>query len=105
LLTWDSSFSASPSASGVFSTAGLFDFGADDFGIIVIEDGDGSCQSGSPVINRGDKAILTINASACFNGLPTREDINGMVVSEEGAPGVFLFRTPAVSTKTVVELM
>ena len=106
LLTWDTNcFSLSPSGGGIFSTAGMYDIDADDFGVIVIEDGDGSCTSNAPVINRGDKAILTVNLSACFNGLSTRQDVNGMVVAEDGSPGVFLFRTPAVSAKTVVKLM
>jgi flagellin FlaB len=105
LLTWDNSFASAPSGSGVFSTANMYDFGADDFGIIVIEDADGSCTSGAPVINRGDKAVLTVNLSACFNGLTTRQDIDGMVVAEDGSPGVFLFRTPCVSSKTIVEFM
>ena len=39
------------------------------FGVIVLEDADGSCVAANPVINRGDHVLLTINASACFGGL------------------------------------
>ena len=106
ILSWDSTFASAPSGSGIFSTANAFDFGPDDFGIIVIEDADGSCTSGAPAINRGDKVILSVNLSACFNGVPSKNDIKGMVVVEQGSPGVFLFRTPATtSSKTVVEFM
>jgi len=105
LLSWDNTFASEPSGSGVFSTGSCFDIGPDDFGIIVIEDADGSCTAINPVINQGDKAILTINLSACFNGLPSKTDIGGMVIDEQGSPGVFLFRTLATSSKTVVEFM
>jgi flagellin FlaB len=106
LLKWNTtSFSSAPSGSGIFSMTTLFDIGADDFGIIVIEDADGSCTDSNPVINKGDKAILTVNLSACFNGLASREDIDGMVIPEDGSPGVFLFRTPGTTSKTVVEFM
>jgi len=105
ILTWNSTFALTPSGSGVFSTANAFDFGPDEFGIIVIEDADGSCTSDAPTINRGDKAIITVNLSACFNGVPSKNDLRGMVIGEVGSPGVFLFRTPATSSKTVVEFM
>ena len=103
ILTYGSVFASAPSGNGVFSTAGAFDLNASQFGIIPLEDRDGSCTSGAPVINEGDKALLTVNLSACFNGLPGREDVHGMVIVEEGAPGVYLFRTPPTSVRTVVE--
>jgi archaeal flagellin FlaB len=105
LLSWDTSFALAPSASGLFSTANMFDIGADDFGIIVIEDADGSCTASNPVINKGDKVVLTVNLSACFGGLASREDLEGMVIPEMGSPGVFLFRTPGTNNKTLVDLM
>lgn len=105
LLSWCNTFAAEASGNGVFSTGTCFDIGPDDFGIIVIEDADGSCTASNPVINRGDKAILTINLSACFNGLASKKDIRGIVMDEQGSPGVFLFRTPATCSKTVVEFM
>lgn len=105
LLKWDTSFALAPSASGLFSTANMFDLGPDDFGIIVIEDADDSCTDSNPVINKGDKVVITVNLSACFNGLASREDVDGMVIPEDGSPGVFLFRTPGTTSKTVVEFM
>jgi len=105
ILSWNSKFSSSPSGSGVFSTADVFDLNASEFGIIVVEDGDGSCTLGSPSINHGDKAIITVNLSACFSGLTPRTDINGLVLPEHGSPGIFLFRTPATTSKTVIRFL
>jgi flagellin FlaB len=104
LLAWNDRFASAPSGSGVFSTANVFDCNASEFGIICIEDADGSCTSTNPVINRGDKAIITVNLSACFKGLEFRADVRGMVILEDGSPGVFLFRTPSSCSKTVFEL-
>ena len=70
---------------------------ATEFGIIVLEDADGSCTYTTPVINRGDKVMVTINLALCFttnSGLTERVDVWGMVQPEEGAPAVFGFRTP-----------
>lgn len=104
-LSWDSSkFAPQASGSGVFSTPRLFDLNASDFGIIVVKDGDGSCTSSVPVINQGDKVLLTVNLSACFYGLEQRSEISGMIISEHGSPGIFLFRTPTSTYRYVVKL-
>jgi len=106
VISWDdSTFATAPSGSGIFSTSGMYDLGATGFGIIVIEDADGSCTSNAPGINNGDKIALTFNMSASFNGILFRDDIRGMVIPEHGSPGVFLFRTPASTSRTVVGLM
>jgi len=105
VLSYANVFSLTSSGSGVFSTAGMFDLNASEFSIIVIEDDDGSCTSTAPIINAGDKALLNINLSAGFNGFAGKEDIEGMVIIEDGAPAPFLFRTPGTCTKTVVEFM
>ena len=69
---------------------------ATKFGIIVLEDADDSCTFDSPVINRGDKVALTILCGGVFGDeLAERKDVWGMVQPEDGAPGVFGFRTPA----------
>ncbi|MCX6664692.1 MAG: flagellin [Euryarchaeota archaeon] len=74
------------------------------FGIIVLEDGDGSCTVVTPVINKGDHVMLTVNASATFGGLSTRKDIFGMVIPEIGSPGIISFTTPAAYSELVVQL-
>jgi archaeal flagellin FlaB len=88
---------------GVFGTA-AFVLNPDEFGIIELEDADNSCSDVAPVINRGDKVMLTINLSACFFGLVERTDIWGMVIPEDGAPGIFAFRTPVAYTSEVYDL-
>jgi len=69
---------------------------ASQFGILVAEDADNSFTgSDGVVLNQGDKAFLCINVTGCFNNITERSDIWGLVVPEQGAPGVISFRTPA----------
>jgi flagellin FlaB len=68
------------------------------FGIIVLEDADGSLSSATPVVNKGDQVMLTIDLNSVFSGttgLATRTDVWGSIQPEEGAPGVFAFTSPA----------
>jgi flagellin FlaB len=96
-------FQGSVGTEGVFGTA-AYDLRPDQFGVIELEDADNSCSSSNPVINRGDKIMLTVNLSACFFGLEERCDVWGMVIPEDGSPGIFGFRTPASYTDTVYDL-
>ena len=78
------------------------------FDIIVLQDADGSVGS-STVINFGDHVILAINTSAIFttnSGLVPRTDVSGVVISEEGVPGIIGFTTPSsyTSAKQIMEL-
>jgi len=86
---------------------------ADDFGVLVLEDADSSCSESNPVINRGDKVILCIDTSVCFNvnstgtpplGILERTDVWGAVVPEEGSPGVMGFRSPAAYNDKIMDL-
>jgi len=74
------------------------------FGILVVEDPDNSISSSNPVINRGDKVYLCVNATGCFNDIAERTDIWGMVAPELGSPGIISFRTPASYTDNVIDL-
>jgi len=74
------------------------------FGILVVEDADNSLSSSTPVINRGDKVYLCINATGCFNNIAERTDVWGMVAPELGSPGMISFRTPASYTDNVIDL-
>ncbi|OGS40172.1 MAG: hypothetical protein A3K77_03525 [Euryarchaeota archaeon RBG_13_31_8] len=74
------------------------------FGIIVVEDADGSVKQDTPVINRGDKVYICINTTSTFNDIAERVDVWGMVVAEEGSPGVIAFQTPASYTTNVIDL-
>ena len=96
-------FQSSVDTDGVFGTD-AFNLRPDQFGVIELEDADDSCTSTSAVINRGDKVMLTVNLSACFFGLQERCDVWGMVIPEDGSPGIFGFRTPASFTDTVYDL-
>jgi len=108
ILKYDSTeYHAKSEINGDVFQDGFFDgLGAEEFGIIVMEDADGSCTASTPVINRGDRVFLTVNVgnTTGFGKLSERTDVWGMVVPEEGAPGVISFRTPAAYTETVYEL-
>jgi len=78
---------------------------ATSFTIIVLEDADNSCSTpNSAVINSGDYVILGVNTNLCFGGLNSREGIWGLIMPEEGSPGVINFRCPASFTQDVLEL-
>jgi flagellin FlaB len=89
---------------GVFLTSSVFNLGAYQFGVIELEDADNSSTASTPVCNRGDKAMLTVNLSACFRGLPVRTNVWGQVIPEEGSAGYFAFTTPAAYTDNVYDL-
>jgi len=99
LMYDDTEFVDTPAINGdIFTTGFTNDLDSTHFGIIVLEDGDDSLSAATPVINKGDEVLLTVNLGVVFastSGLETRTDIWGLVQSEEGAPGVFAFTTPA----------
>jgi archaeal flagellin FlaB len=72
------------------------------FGIIVLQDADGSLTAENPIINFGDHVAIAIGDA--FDGIAPRTDVFGMVISEEGAPGIIGFRTPESYTDKVMEL-
>jgi flagellin FlaB len=78
----------------------------EEFGILRLEDPDTSCTSSTPVINRGDKVMLTINVKAIFGsvGFSPRDDIWGIIIPEEGSSAVFSFRVPPSLTDAVYRL-
>jgi len=80
---------------------------ADDFDIVVLQDADSSCTSATPVINFGDHVIIAVDADGIFTtntGISPRSDVSGMVVVEEGSPGIIGFTTPSSYSETVMEL-
>jgi len=82
------------------------DLTKEEFGILVLEDADGSCQRYAPVINAGDKVVLYLNTVACFGGtgILERTDVFGWVYPEYGSPGVISFRTPASYNDIIFDL-
>ena len=86
--------------------SGVFDLGADEFGILVLQDADGSCSDATtPIINKGDYVMLTVNTTAVFTtGLAERVDIWGNVIPEIGSWGILSFRTPSTYVDEVYDL-
>ena len=80
------------------------------FGIIVLQDNDNSLSATTPVLNQGDKVVLTINTSASLDndnsadGIAERTDVFGEVRPEFGAPGVIEFTTPPSYTDSVIQV-
>lgn len=108
VLTYDSTeWHAKSEINGDVFQSGFFDgLNANEFGVVVLEDADGSCTQSTPVINRGDKVLLTVDAgdASGFNSIAERTDVWGMVAPEDGAPGIISFRTPASYTDNVMDL-
>ncbi|MEM0492669.1 MAG: flagellin [Candidatus Thermoplasmatota archaeon] len=103
LLKYSGTYAVEPANAGVFATS-AFDLEPYGFGVIELEDADGSSSATTPVLNRGDKVMITVNLSAVFGGLSERVDVWGQILPEEGSPGIFAFRTPAAYTKVVYDL-
>jgi archaeal flagellin FlaB len=84
-----------------------FPVAANRFGILVLEDADGSCTQANPVINRGDKVLLCVDTTQSFSatgGINERTDIWGIVCPEQGSPGVVSFTTPASYSDNIYDL-
>ena len=111
IMTYDTAGSNNWNDSGtgvddVFGVA-CFPVAANRFGILILEDADGSCTETNPVINKGDKVILCIDTTQSFNatgGINERTDIWGMVCPEQGSPGVIAFVTPASYFDNIFDL-
>lgn len=73
------------------------------FGVIVLQDEDGSCTSAAPVLNFGDHVIIYLGD--VFSGLAPRIEVSGMIIPEEGSPGIIAFRTPESIFEAVMELL
>jgi flagellin FlaB len=73
-----------------------------DYGVIVLQDEDGSCTSDTPVINFGDHVILAVGD--VFSGLGSRQDVFGFVLPEQGSPGIIDFRTPEAFFDAIIDL-
>jgi len=103
ILHYDQALYAAMANTGIFDSAAFG--GTDTFGIIVLNDADGSCLAASPVINRGDHVVLTLSPLDSFApGWGVRTDIWGMVIPEEGSTGIFAFRTPSSMPDVIYDL-
>jgi len=101
VLMYGAEFQDTTDINGNFFTAGFYDgLSSTTFGVIVLEDADGSLSAATPVINKGDQVMLSVNLNLVFDGVPslgltTRTEVSGLIQPEEGAPGVFAFTTPS----------
>ena len=75
-----------------------------DFYIIVLQDADESVNETTPILNFGDHVILAVDSDTVFGGIAPRTDVFGLVIPEEGAPGIIGFTTPAAYSEPVLEL-
>lgn len=73
-----------------------------DYGVIVLQDEDGSCTADNPVLNFGDHVVLAVGD--VFSGLGPRQDVFGYIIPEEGSPGIIAFRTPESYFESVIEV-
>jgi flagellin FlaB len=108
LLTYDSDEYSTVMDDGadVFVN-GTWTMDGEHFGIIELQDADNSSSSTNPVLNRGDIVMLCIDTAVCFSdngGLIQRDNIQGLVIPEQGVPATFSFRVPSSLTEAIYDL-
>ena len=91
----------------LFATDTWDDLTDEEFGVLVIEDADTSLSQYTPVINKGDKVVLSIQCGvtgAFAANIPERKDVFGRVLPEVGSPGIITFTTPASYNDVIIDL-
>ncbi|WP_456472161.1 flagellin [Methanocaldococcus sp.] len=100
----------------VNGTADLFNFSrepwtslatdnGDKFGVIVLQDADGSCNdTAHPTINFGDKVALAVNLTKIGITIKPRDEVSGEVIPEYGSPGIIEFYAPSTFNQHVITL-
>ena len=100
----DNIFAATVFPDDAFAFGNASNTDGSQFGLLVVEDADGSLSGTTPVMNRGDKVYICVNATGTFNTISERTDVWGMVAPEIGAPGIISFTTPASYTDSVMDI-
>ena len=104
ILSYNSSVFSSSVTNGLFNTLTASNLNADEYGLIVIRDVDGSCAAVTPLINDADLVVLLLNSTASFSGIGTRKEIFGTVTPEYGIEGVISFTTPSAFINSIDDL-
>jgi len=105
VLHYNSTYYDTLTTGGDIFTSTAFPATGDYFGIIVLQDADGSIKATTPTMNSGDRVALAINATAVFtSAIPVNTHVYGQVKPEFGAPGIIDFTTPPTYTVNIVEL-
>ena len=97
---------ASVNESGIFHTLNMTNITATEYGVIAIHDADGSIDN-SYGLQTSDQAVLIVNltdALAETGGLLPGEQLNGKLVPEIGAAGIFTVSAPNAFKYRVEEL-
>ena len=98
--------SGSVSQSGVFHTLNMSNITATEYGVIAIHDADNSIVN-SYGLQTSDQAVLIVNLTDALpetGGLLTGESLNGKLVPEIGAAGIFTVNAPNAFKYRVEEL-
>ncbi|MHC1593607.1 MAG: archaellin/type IV pilin N-terminal domain-containing protein [Methermicoccaceae archaeon] len=75
------------------------------FGVVVLSDVDGSLSdSEAPMLNRGDKAVLTVNLEPNGMALAPRTQTVAWLMQEVGVPTTLSFTTPNAYINRVIPL-
>ena len=96
----------SANESGIFHTLNNSNISATNYGVIAIHDGDNSIVN-SYGLSTSDQVVLIVNLSAAIpasNGLLPGETLNGKLVPEIGAAGIFTVNAPNAFKYRVEEL-
>jgi len=91
----------------LFATDTWNDLTDEEFGILILEDADDSLSQFTPVINKGDKVVLSVQCGvtgAFAANIPERTDVFGRVIPEVGSPGMITFTTPASYNDILMDL-
>jgi len=97
---------SSVNQSGIFHTLNMTNITATEYGVIAIHDADGSIDN-SYGLQTSDQAVLLVNLTDALsetNGLLPGEQLNGKLVPEIGAAGIFTVSAPNAFKYRVEEL-
>jgi flagellin FlaB len=104
ILAYNNTCFSSSVSNGLFSTLNASNLTATTYGVMVVRDIDGSCNTLSPTINKDDMVVLLINTTKCFSGIATRTKISGKVIPEQGISGIIYFTAPNAFVDTIIDL-